>query len=343
MKIIDRDLNRSRDKVRSNRTGQLFLVFVFFGFLLIVALFPSKGFAQDSRLSVAYTFGTYQPSLKTLNRILGDPNRAILQDPNYLLPRNRLLPAEKRNIVAPAIAGKTNYGLEIQWEATKRFSFVGTVSVWSGESRASDQIDLFLRQDLPPGLFPRSATYDLKLSQIWLGWKYNLFNNPDRGRFFVNFGLVGISIADLTMDSVVQVNRPDLALSFASVSSTEAQGNAFTSRFGVGGEYFLNEAISFGINANYILATTSKVKVKRHFRSSFFDIPPPPPETTNLQNVPQVPQNGDPLSTAQVSSENITDLCDPGDDLGGCDRGAGSPVELELNGFQVTAVIRYYF
>ena len=90
------------------------------------------------------------------------------------------------------------------------------------------------------------------------------------------------------------------------------QGDAFTSRFGIGGEFFVTKSISFGINANYILATTSKVKVKRHFRSSFFDIPAPPPETTNLQNVPQIPQTGDPLTTAEVTSENITDLREPG-------------------------------
>ncbi len=311
--------------------------------LILLVLFPALSHAKDARLSVAYTFGVYQPSLKTLNRILGDPSRGILQDPNYLLPRNRLLPAEKRNIVAPEISGKTSFGLDVQYEANKRFSLVGTVSVWSGESSISDEIDLFLRQDLPPDTFPRSATYDLKVGQLWLGWKYNLFQNPDRGRFYLNLGLFGLSIADLTIDSVVKVNRPDIGLSFASVSSTEAQGIAFTSRFGVGGEYYVSKSISFGVDVNYILATTSKIKVKRHFRSSFFDIPAPPGETTNLQNIPQIPQDGDQLTSAIVSSQNITDLCDPGDDNGGCDRGAGSPVELELSGFMVTGVIRYYF
>jgi len=329
--------------VRPERKSQLIVTFVFFWILFLSSLFPSEGSAQDSRLSVAYTFGVYQPSLKTLNRILGDPNQAILQDPNYLLPRNRLLPVEKRNIVAPAISGKSTYGLDVQWEATKRFSFVSTVSVWSGESKASDEIDLFLRQDLPPGTFPRNATYDLKVSQIWLGWKYNLFQDPDKGRLFLNFGLFGVSIADLTLDSVVRVNSPEAGLSFVSVSSTEAQGVAFTSRFGIGGEYFLSESISFGINANYILAEASKVKVKRHFRASFSLDPDPPPETTDFLNVPQIPENGDRITTAAVVSENITDRCTPGDGKGGCGRGAGTPLGLELNGFHVTAVIRYYF
>ncbi|MFQ5598837.1 MAG: hypothetical protein ACE5GK_12420, partial [Nitrospiria bacterium] len=141
----------------------------------------------------------------------------------------------------------------------------------------------------------------------------------------------------------IAVNAPEAQLNFASVSSTEAQGIAFTSRLGFGGEVFINPSISLGMNINYVLAQTSKVEVERHFRSSFFDIPAPPPETTNLQNVPQVPQEGDRITTARVESQNITDLCTPGDVLGGCDRGAGEALELELNGFQVTAVIRYYF
>lgn len=335
----------SCSSLRKQKDRRDFPIFVTIFLVLSLSLvfFPALSHAKNSRLSVAYTFGVYQPSLKTLNRILGDPKQAILQDPNYLLPRNRLLPAEKRNISAPAISGRTSFGIDIQYEASKRFSLVATVSVWSGESRISDEIDLFLRQDLPPDTFPRSATYDLKVSQIWLGWKYNLFQDPDRGRFYLNFGLFGLSIADLTIDSVVKVNRPDIDLSFASVSSTEAQGTAFTSRFGVGGEYYVTESISFGIDVNYILATTSKIKVKRHFRSSFSTIPAPPGETTNLQNIPQIPEAGDELTTAVVSSQNITDLCEPGDDSGGCDRGAGAPLELELSGFMVTGVIRYYF
>ncbi|MFQ5949973.1 MAG: hypothetical protein ACE5J1_04730, partial [Nitrospiria bacterium] len=279
----------------------------------------------------------------TLNKLLGDPRRALLQDPNYLRPRSRLLPVEARNIVAPPIAGRTNYGVEVQWEATDRISLVGTLSLWNGKSQASDEISLFLRQDIPPDQFSRSATYDLTISQIWLGWKYHLFRDPERGRFFINVGLVGLSIANLTMDSVVRVDRPDLNLVFASVSSTEARGVAFTSRLGIGGEYFITPWFSFGANANYVIGSSSRIKVKRHFRASFSDIPAPPPETTDLQNVPPVPQDNELVTTAVVRSQNITDFCTPGDSLGGCGRGAGEPLDIQLNGLQITASFRFYF
>lgn len=324
--------------------------------IIAVILFifsPHPSIAQESRLSVAYTMGVYQPSLKTLNKILGDPHLAILEDPNYLLPRNRLLPVEVRNIVSPEITGKTNYGLEVQWEATDKLSLVATLSLWQGESTAQDTITTFLRQDLPPVSAPRTATYNLTVNQIWLGWKYNLFHDPDKGRFFINVGLLGVSRADLMMDSLVQVNSPEL--SFASVSSTEAEGVAFTSRIGIGGEYFITSWLSFGVNANYVIASNAKLKVTRHFRSSFSDIPPPPPETTNLQNVPPVPENGETLRWAHVTSQNISDFCDPParDSSGAVNPDtcaqhnvaspAGQPLELELNGFQVTGMLRFYF
>jgi hypothetical protein len=321
------------------------------GIVLLLFLFPAFSTAQDSGLSVAYIVGVYQPSLKTFNKILGDPSLSILQDPNYLLPRNRLLPVEVRDIIAPKITGNTNYGLEVQYEATERFSLVGTLSIWNGQSKASDILTTFLRQDLPPVLVPRTATYDLTISQIWFGWKYTFYEDPDKGRFFVNIGLVGISIANLMMDSVIKVNSPEL--NFASVSSTEAQGIAFTSRLGIGGEYFITPWFSFGVNTNYVIGSSSRIKVKRHFQSSFFNIPAPPPETTDLANIPPRPESGDTLTSARVRTQNITDVCDPParDDQGGvlpntCARGpqpAGNPLELELNGFQVTASFRFYF
>ncbi len=328
----------------------------FFFFVIAFFFFPLSqvGFAQESRLSISLTVGTYQPSLKMLNQVLGDPHLAILQDPNYLLPRNRLLPVEVRNIVAPEISGKVNYGIEAQWEATDRFSLVAALSLWQGGSMAEDVITTFLRQDLPPVAAPRTATYTVTVNQFWLGWKYSLYQDPEKGRFFINVGLVGISFVDLTMDSLVRVNSPEL--SFASISSTEAEGIAFTSRLGVGGEYFITSWLSFGVNANYVIGSSAHVKVQRHFRSSFFDIPAPPPETTNFQNVPAVPENGEQLRWAQIETLNgITDVCTPPAGLPDgqtnpntcAQREAGSPaghpLKLDLNGFQINGAIRFYF
>ena len=320
--------------------------------ILLVLLFlliplASVGKAEERRFSVAITGGTYNPSLKTLNRILGDPHSAILQDPNYLLPHNVLLPAERRNIVAPKIQERANYGVEAQWEINDDFSLVTTLSVWQGDSVAEDRIDAFIRQDLPPVHdVPRSARYEVSVSQIWLGGKYNLFRDPERGRVFINVGILGVSLADVTMDTLFKVLTPDQ--NFAASSSTEARGLAYTTRLGVGGEYFLTEWLSFGINVNYVIGTITNLEVKRHFRQNFSDIPIPPTEAVQPPDVP-TPQDGEKVNYATVQTQNITDVCSPPSPsaqtspFGTCGPGAGSPLKLELDGLQINAAIRFYF
>lgn len=316
--------------------------------LLFFVIFSSgsEAWGQDRRFSIALTSGLYKPSLSTLNRILGNPNQAILQDPNYLLPRNRLLPAEVRNIVVPTITERVNYGLEVQWEATDDFSVVATLSIWQGDAVAHDTITTFIRQDLPPVQAPRSARYDVSLSQIWLGWKYNLYRNPERGRVFVNVGLAGVTLADLTMDTLFKVDTPDQ--NFAATSSTEARGLAYTTRIGLGGEYFLTEWLSVGFNVNYVIGKITNLEVERHFRQNFANIPVPPTEANQPPGVP-VPQEGEEIRYADVVSQNITDTCSPASPqsdtspFGTCAPGAGNELELELNGLQITGQIRFYF
>lgn len=331
-----------RKESANKKMGQRCLAFFLFGFLI---LYSSGGWAQEQRFSVSINAGIYQPSLRTLNRILGDPHRGILQDPNYLLPRNIFLPAEVRNIVSPQISGKTNYGLEAQWEATDDFSLVATLSVWQGESIANDVITTFIRQDLPPIQAPRSARYAVSISQLWLGWKYNVLRDPERGRIFINVGLVGISLADFNLDTLFKIETPEQ--SFASTSSVEARGLAYTTRLGIGGEYYLTEWFSVGFNANYVVGTITKLKVKRHFRQNFSDIPIPPSEAVQPP-APSEPETNEVISHADVQTENITDICNPSappplGPFGTCGPGAGEPLRIELNGLQLTGTLRFYF
>ena len=308
--------------------------------------FSAACWAEDSRFSVSIIGGIYQPSLSSLNRILGDPHQAILQDPNFLLPHNLLLPAEVRNILSPKIEGNANYGLEAQWDVTDRFSLTATVSIWQGDSTASDVITTFIRQDLPAVQAPRTARYQVSLTQMWLGWKYNLIRDPERGRIFVDIGLAGVALADLTMDSLFKVNLPDQ--SFASLSQTEARGISYTTRFGLGGEYFLTEWLSIGIDVNYVVGTVTKLEVRRYFQQNFSSVPIPPSQAIQPPTTP-IPQGGQTVTTAHVQTQNITDTCSPAapnassSPFGSCAPGAGNNLQLELNGFQINGVLRFYF
>ena len=313
---------------------------------ILLQCFSSAVWAEESRFSISIIGGIYQPSLNTLNRILGDPHQAILQDPNYLLPHNRLLPAEVRDIVSPKISGNANYGLEAQWDVTDRFSLTATVSLWQGDSTSQDVITTFIRQDLPAVQAPRSARYQVSLTQIWLGWKYNLVRDPERGRIFADVGLAGVSLADLTMDSLFKVNLQDQ--NFASLSQTEARGLSYTTRLGLGGEYFLTEWLSIGMDINYVIGTITKLEVKRYFQQNFSSVPIPPSQAIQPPTTP-IPQGGQVVTTARVQTQNITDTCTPSSPnattspFGSCAPGAGNNLQLELNGFQINGVIRFYF
>jgi hypothetical protein len=171
--------------------------------------------------------------------------------------------------------------------------------------------------------------------------------DPERGRLFVNVGLAGVSLADLTLDTLFKINTPDQ--SFASSSSIEARGFSYTTRLGLGGEYFLTSWLSVGFNVNYVIGTVSKLKVERNFRQNFSDIPVPPAEAVQPPGVP-VPEQGETVQYATVESVNITDFCDPPAPTGAnvaqfgtCAPGAGRTLELELNGLQIGAALRFYF
>ncbi len=305
-------------------------VFAVLALLLAFLLAGTSGIAAE-RFSVGYLVGDYDPSLRTLQKILANPRVAILEDPNYLLPRNRLLPVEVRNIRAPELSGDPNYGIQVEYLVGEKVGLVATLSLWHGESFAEDTIQTFIRQDLPPVDAPRAARYNLSLSQIWLGWKYRLYDSPQRGRLFLDFGIIGLAIADLTMDTSFKVLIPDTA--FAATSSTEANGIAYTTRLGIGGEYFFTKWFSFGVDTSYVVGNIVRLKVRRHFRQNFAEVPPPPAETTNLQNVPPVPPVGETIQFAPIRSENVTDI----------QEALPEDLPLELNGFQITSVLRFYF
>jgi|SRR5579863_1487978 len=310
-------------------------------------LFASPvSWAQEYPFSVSIIGGIYQPSLNTINRILGNPHQAILQDPNYLLPHNPVLPVEVRDIVTARLSGNANYGVEAQWDVTQKFSLVATVSFWQGSSTAQDVITTFIRQDLPPIEAPRSARYQVSVSQFWLGWKYNLIRDPELGRIYVDVGVLGFSLADLTMDTLFKVALPDQ--NFGSTSETEARGLAYTARLGLGGEYFLTTWLSLGMDVNYVIGTVTDLKVRRFFQQNFSSTPVPPSQSLQPPSVP-VPQGGDQVRYATVQTENISDVCSPASPdaatspFGTCAPGAGFPLHLELSGLQISAALRFYF
>lgn len=225
--------------------------------------------------SFSLTTGYYRPRLGTLNSILQDTGVTILQDPNFLLPRNQNFPFEQRNLAVAGIEGGLTYGVDTFYNTGGPHSFGLSFSSWRGDTFGKDTVSLFLRSNRDPITVPRSARYNLILDQIFLEWRYHLFRDAEGKGVYLNAGLVGITLAFFTMDSLVSVVDPDL--SFASVSSDESFGWGYTTRFGMGGDYPITSWLSLGGRANYVLGNIQRLTVTRHFSAGFPQFPLPDP------------------------------------------------------------------
>lgn len=287
----------------------------------------------------AWTFslvtGYYKPRLGTLNHILRDPRVTIMQDPNFLLPRNQNFTFEQRNLQVDGISGGPAYGVDAFYNAGGAHSFGLSFSSWLGETVARDTISLFLRSNIPPVQVPRSARYNLVLDRIFLEWRYHLRRTAEGRGVYLNVGLVGVTMAFFTMDTLVNVVHP--ALSFASVSSDESFGWGYTTRFGVGGDYPLLPWLSIGGQANYVVATLTKLRVTRHFSSGFPETPVLEPFSIR-DNVPLPQTFFDPLEGRRVTYATITTTGEIQEEAG-----PTTDLPLELSGVEAMVKLTIQF
>ena len=287
----------------------------------------------------AWTFslvtGYYNPRLGTLNHILRDTSVTIMQDPNFLLPRNQNFTFEQRNLPVDGISGGPTYGVDAFYNAGGAHSFGLSFSSWLGEAVGRDTISLFLRSNIPPVQVPRSARYNLVLDRIFLEWRYHLRRTSEGRGVYLNVGLVGVTMAFFTMDTLVNVVHP--ALSFASVSSDESFGWGYTTRFGVGGDYPLLPWLSIGGQANYVVATLTKLRVTRHFSSGFPETPVVNPFAIR-PGVPLPQTFFDPLEGRRVTYATITTTGEIQEEAG-----PTTDLPLELSGLEAMLKLTIHF
>ncbi|MGH7274127.1 MAG: hypothetical protein ACREIQ_06715, partial [Nitrospiria bacterium] len=290
------------------------------------------------RLSFGFVTSYYQPDLSTLNGILSNRQVTILADPNYLLPGNPGFRVEARNIAVEDIGANPWFGMEAEWALSPSFALRLTGGVWEGEGLASDTVVTFLRSNLPQIEVPRSARYSLVLDQFFLDWRYYFLNDPRRGRISLDLGLVGVTLGYLTIDAVEKVVNPAAPRGgFAAVSSTEANGTSFISRYGVTGEYFLTKHLALGFSGYYLVGSLNKLEISRNFTAGFPQVPIPEPLSIRagvpLPTTPPTPNVG----------QNITYATSVTDPRGVENIGPQQNLILELDGPQVSGYIRYHF
>jgi hypothetical protein len=281
--------------------------------------------------------GYYNPRLSTLNHVLEDTSVTVLQDPNFLLPRNLEFPFEQRNLSVPGIEGGAVYGVDAVYHTGGPHSFALSFSGWHGETFGQDMIPLFLRSDVQSIQVPRSARYNLVLDQLFLEWRYHMLRDAKGKGVYLNVGLVGITFAYLTMDSLVNVVDPLGEVNFASVSSDESSGWGYTTRFGVGADYPITSWLSVGGRANYVLGTVQNMSVTRHFSAGFPEFPAPQPLSIQpgvpLPQLFFTPRDGDLVTYAPVTT--IQDIQE--------EVGTRRNLPLELSGWEGLIDLRIRF
>ncbi len=287
--------------------------------------------AKQRNWAFSLTTGFYRPSLRTLNRVIQNPSAAILQDPNFQLSPNGAFPVEVRNIQVPAFKKDTEnaFGFEARRSITSKHALIATLNIWNAVQIANDLAPQITAGPLDnPENVPRSSRYDLSIMQLWFGWRYAFYRPTPKSRLFLDIGLIGLSYAQMTIDTLLKVPEEN-GDGFPVVSSLEANGWGMTSRWGLGGNYAINEWIGLSVRAAYIFGRVNSMKVNRFFPSGFSS-PPVPQANTDLE--PR-PQTGDRVTIADVVS------IDPNNELRLNERA----LPLELDGFEVMFALQFYF
>lgn len=267
---------------------------------------------------------------------MNERNSAILQDPNFQLQPNASFPPNIRTIDVPSFGADRAFGVEVMREINRRHAFVATLNIWDGEIIGSDIVPQITNNDF--GDFndvPRTSRYNLSVTNLWLGWRYHIPVIADRSRIYVDIGLIGLAYGQMTVDTLLRVTS-DTPLPFPVASSLETEGWGFTSRWGLGGAYFLNNWIAISFRTSYIVGEIPRLKVRRFFPSGFSATPPPESEARcQPDQIPLQPRprEGEVITYGDVQAASST-----------CEiRSNVKNLPLDLDGIEGMIGIHFYF
>ena len=288
----------------------------------------------QGRWEIGILGGVYHPSLATLNRVLTEPDLAIIQDPNQQLQPNVDFPPEVRNLyVTPFDEYGFSLGLEAKYRYLPKHAFHLTLNLWHSQTLVGDTVPFVTGANVnEPDLVRRESLYDIQISQLWLGWRYTVWQPSPKQSLYLDLGLIGLAFGKITINTLLKENNPAVvATPFAVASSMEANGFGLTTRWGLGTEYQLTNWFGISVRADYIIGEIPQLSVVRFFRAGFSV--PPPPEAVIL--LPPPPDEGDTVTFARVQRAGgnpNTEVATGVDSL-----------PLELNGLEVMFGIHFYF
>jgi len=217
-------------------------------FILAISLFVNPVSAQEWHWSVSPLLGIYSPQLDDL---YFKEFRAPLPGTGGIIVDGEASVNYNFTIMnsLDEIKFATEAGIEIQLEINDKVRLLLGFGSWEGGSTSVIRTEMPFQGELSRLVYERSAR--VSATQYFVGMRRNIISNNNK-RLYVRW----------TLNEILDVDyNENLAFAFASgpadgfkrVVTMESQATGILMmQLGVGGEYFFNEWLSFGVDAGYM-------------------------------------------------------------------------------------------
>jgi hypothetical protein len=217
--------------------------------LLMLAGGASSSFGQENeyKWSVSPYFGLHQPSLTQLQQEFAAPysgNGTIIDQ----LGNGVSQPFTYQTPLAPLNPG-TLGGLEFRYKINDKHSFIFGAATWEASSSTSTLGTMPIQ-----GAFAGISAVregDMRYTEYYLGWRYNLFEKPKKYVFYVTGTLHDVYDINYK-ESLTMVYTSGPAVTFRKTMVTEGHGTSLPLiQSTLGGEWFIADWLSVGIEGGY--------------------------------------------------------------------------------------------
>jgi hypothetical protein len=282
--------------------------------IAILLLYASAAWCDPGKLSVGTYLGLHQPSLEDLNQhefkspLAGQADvlvEAGNSQTHALLFPNRL----------PGLGVGVNAGLEFLWELSDKYDFLVGGSTWEARSRAITSGGFYLQGQTADVVNERTAK--LSYNEFYFGLRYNLVRSPKKYRAYYRLTLNEMFDVDYREDLVFLYTSGDAeGIKKSIILQSQATGLLLLQP-GVGVDYFINDLVSVGVDASYVVGLrritlrdgVSKVDFQSTDNVSLWLPQRISPDTGNLQYLHVNPESGDDYSAIRLNFDGWKVSC----------------------------------
>lgn len=272
---------------------------------LVLLLVIPLSYAEETRLSVGTYLGFYRPALEDLvdhefkAPIAGSADVVGIDGntSSQILFPNPL----------PRLGLGTNAGLEFLWKLNDKYDFIVGADTWEAFSRALAKGGFFLQGQFSEVISERTAK--ISYNEFYFGFKYNVIHSPKKYKAYYRLTLNEIFDIDYREDLIFLFTSGDAeGVKKSMILESQATGLLMLQP-GFGVDYFVNEWLSFGVDASYMIGFkrvhlgngNDKVDFLSTDNINIWLPQRLDPDTGNLQYLSQNPVNEDDYTTIKLS------------------------------------------